>query len=66
MATHWNAFTPWSSLAGGALIGLATAMFVLLNGRIGGISGGSRGCSGRPRGMLPGEPLSSADCLRLP
>lgn len=35
----WDHFTPWSSLAGGLLIGLATAMFVLLNGRIAGISG---------------------------
>ena len=39
MSTDWNAFTPWSALAGGMLIGLATAMFVLLNGRIAGISG---------------------------
>jgi len=39
MAIDWNAFTPWSSLAGGALIGLAAAMFALLNGRIAGISG---------------------------
>lgn len=35
----WNAFTPWSALAGGVLIGLAAALFVLLNGRIAGISG---------------------------
>ena len=39
MAIDWNAFTLWSSLAGGALIGLATAIFVLFNGRIAGISG---------------------------
>ncbi len=39
MSIDWNAFTPWSSLAGGMLIGLAAAMFVLLNGRIAGISG---------------------------
>jgi uncharacterized membrane protein YedE/YeeE len=39
MTIDWNAFTPWSSLAGGALIGVAAAMFVLLNGRIAGISG---------------------------
>lgn len=39
MSIDWNAFTPWSALAGGMLIGLATAMFVLLNGRIAGISG---------------------------
>ena len=35
----WANFTPWSSLAGGLLIGLATAMFLLFNGRIAGISG---------------------------
>ena len=34
-----NAFTPLSALAGGALIGLAAALFVLFNGRIAGISG---------------------------
>jgi len=39
MSIDWNAFTPWSSLFGGMLIGLATAMFVLLNGRVAGISG---------------------------
>ena len=39
MTIDWNAFTPWASLAGGVLIGLATAMFLLLNGRIAGISG---------------------------
>lgn len=35
----WAHFTPWSSLAGGSLIGVATAMFLLFNGRIAGISG---------------------------
>ena len=39
MSVDWNAFTPWSALAGGVLIGVAAAMFVLLNGRIAGISG---------------------------
>ena len=39
MAIDWNAFTPWSALAGGVLIGMAAAMFVLLNGRIAGVSG---------------------------
>jgi uncharacterized protein len=39
MAIDWQAFTPWTALAGGALIGLAAAMFVLINGRIAGISG---------------------------
>ena len=39
MTLDWNAFTPWPALAGGLLIGLAAAMFALLNGRIAGISG---------------------------
>ncbi len=39
MTIDWANFTPWLSLAGGVLIGLATAMFLLLNGRIAGISG---------------------------
>ena len=39
MIVDWNAFTPWSALAGGALIGVAAAMLLLLNGRIAGISG---------------------------
>lgn len=39
MTLDWNHFTPWASLAGGVLLGLASAMFILLNGRILGISG---------------------------
>ncbi|MHA4870850.1 YeeE/YedE family protein [Duganella sp. PWIR1] len=39
MTIDWNSFTPGASLAGGLLIGLAAALFVLLNGRIAGISG---------------------------
>lgn len=39
MNIDWNAFTPWSSLAGGVLIGLAAALLVLMNGRVAGISG---------------------------
>ncbi|MEO8059647.1 MAG: YeeE/YedE family protein [Burkholderiales bacterium] len=39
MNIDWNHFTPWASLAGGALIGLATALFLLANGRIAGIAG---------------------------
>lgn len=39
MSIDWLNFTPWSSLAGGALIGLAASLFVLCNGRIAGISG---------------------------
>ncbi len=32
-------FTPFTALAGGALIGLAAGLYMLLNGRIAGISG---------------------------
>jgi len=39
MTVDWSHFTPWASLGGGALIGLAAAMLVLLSGRIAGISG---------------------------
>ena len=39
MTIDWLNFTPWASLIGGLILGLASAMFILLNGRILGISG---------------------------
>jgi uncharacterized protein len=39
MHIDWNHFTPWSALLGGAVIGLAAAIFLWFNGRIAGISG---------------------------
>ena len=39
MLINWSQFTPWSALAGGAVIGMAVAILVLFNGRIAGISG---------------------------
>lgn len=39
MQIDWSNFTPWAALAGGMLIGLSAAVFVLFNGRIAGISG---------------------------
>jgi hypothetical protein len=39
MSIDWTHFTPWSSLAGGIVLGIASALFILLNGRILGISG---------------------------
>lgn len=39
MLIDWTHFTPWTALAGGVLLGLASAAFVLINGRILGISG---------------------------
>ncbi len=52
MAIDWNHFTPVAALAGGALIGMAAAMFVLLNGRIAGISGVIGGLFRPSRGDL--------------
>ncbi len=42
-------FTPWTSLAGGALIGLAATVLLVFNGRVAGISGIFAGA------MLPHE-----------
>ena len=39
MLIDWNHFTPWTALAGGVLLGLASALLVLFSGRILGISG---------------------------
>ena len=39
MNIDWTHFTPWLSLGGGILLGLASAAFILVNGRILGISG---------------------------
>jgi hypothetical protein len=39
MTIDWNAFTPWSALGGGLLIGIGVAMLLLVDGRIAGISG---------------------------
>jgi uncharacterized membrane protein YedE/YeeE len=39
MTIDWVSFSPASALIGGALIGLASAMFLLLSGRIAGITG---------------------------
>jgi uncharacterized protein len=39
MTIDWASFTPGSAAIGGAIIGLAVALFVLVNGRIAGMSG---------------------------
>lgn len=39
MTIDWTNFTPWASLSGGVLLGVASALFILLNGRVLGISG---------------------------
>ena len=51
------AFSPWTALAGGMLIGLAATMLALLNGRLAGISGilgGLVGPHGSERGWRLG------------
>lgn len=35
----FSSFTPWSSLIGGLILGFSTFLFILVNGRIAGISG---------------------------
>jgi hypothetical protein len=39
MTIDWTHFTPWTALAGGILLGIASAAFILLHGRVLGISG---------------------------
>jgi uncharacterized membrane protein YedE/YeeE len=39
MTIDWLAFTPWSAIIGGVLIGVAASLLALFNGRIAGISG---------------------------
>jgi len=76
MSIDWNHFTPWTSLAGGMIIGVAAAAFVLLNGRIAGISGILGGLLRPVRGDigwrlafllgLAGAPLAYAMFAALP
>jgi len=39
MSIDWANFTPWASVSGGILLGVAAAFFILVNGRVLGISG---------------------------
>jgi uncharacterized membrane protein YedE/YeeE len=76
MSIDWSAFTPWSSLAGGLLIGIAAATLALFNGRIAGISGIIGGLLRLPKGDsgwraafvigLIGAPLLYALAFTLP
>ncbi len=76
MMIDWNAFTPWSSLTGGLLIGIAAAALALFNGRIAGISGVLGGLLRLPKGDsgwraafvlgLIGAPLFYALAFTLP
>lgn len=52
MLINWSQFTPWSALGGGAVIGMAVALLVLMNGRIAGISGIVGGLLKRQKGDM--------------
>lgn len=39
MTINFSLFTPWASLAGGLVLGLAVAIYLFANGRVAGISG---------------------------
>jgi uncharacterized protein len=66
MSIDWIHFTPWRSLAGGVLLGIATAMFLLLNGRVLGISGIASGLLRPERGDALWRVLFLAGLLAAP
>ena len=49
MTIDWTSFTPGPALAGGIILGIAAALYVLINGRILGISGILGGLTGPKR-----------------
>ena len=55
MTIAWDSFTPWSALAGGLAIGLATALYLLGVGRVAGIAGI---VAGPLRALLSGERMA--------
>jgi uncharacterized membrane protein YedE/YeeE len=66
MSIDWTHFTPWASLFGGALIGVAAAMLVLLCGRIAGISGIVGGLIAMRRGDIAWRLAFVAGLLAAP
>lgn len=66
MTIAWESFTPWSALAGGMLIGLATALLILANGRIAGISGIAGGLLRPARGDIAWRIAFLAGLLAAP
>ena len=66
MSIDWTHFTPWASLFGGALIGVAAAILVLLSGRIAGISGILGGLIAMRRGDIAWRLAFVAGLLAAP
>lgn len=65
MSIDWASFTPWTALAGGALIGLAAAIFALANGRVAGTAVCSAAfCSQAQKGAARRHFSYSACCWR--
>ena len=66
MTIDWNHFTPWASLAGGVVAGLAVALFILLNGRVLGVSGVLGGLASPRKGDLGWRVAFVAGLLAAP
>lgn len=66
MTIDWQHFTPYSALAGGAIIGGAVALLLLFNGRIAGISGITGGVLSAGGQERAGAPHLLAGCCSLP
>jgi len=76
MAIDWGQFTPISAVAGGVVIGVASALFILASGRVAGISGilgGVMRCPAGDRawrvafiGGLLVSPIAAAAALSAP
>lgn len=62
MSIAWESFTPWASLAGGVMVGLAAALYRLGSGLVaGGVPDPAKG-AGPSRSV---RPLSSEPRVRL-
>lgn len=66
MHIDWTHFTPWASLSGGLMIGLSAALFILVFGRILGISGIIGGLLRLPRNDLAWRVVFVAGLLAAP
>ncbi|MBI5274880.1 MAG: YeeE/YedE family protein [Burkholderiales bacterium] len=66
MTIDFNHFTPWASLVGGVMIGLAAAAFILLNGRVLGASSVLSGLVRLSPGDLPWRIALLAGLLAAP
>lgn len=66
MQVDWNALSPLTAVAGGAVIGLAAGLLALLNGRIAGISGIVGGLLARVPGDMAWRVLFITGMLASP